>query len=385
MTAKSIHGKSPEQIKTVLKECMADGFKPTLAIVFLSIKQDRKAICKILYNEGIDVIGATSSGEFIDGYQGEGSTVILLLNLNPESYSVLFEDIGERDLSVVSTQIAQSALNKFNKPAFILCSTSLDSSGEMLDGELLIRSIENVVGSQVNIYGGMAGDDTTFTGTFVFTNKESTDNGVVALVLDEDKISIHGMAISGWKPLGILRTVTKSDGRWIYSIDDQPAMDMYLKYLGNTSRPDADKYEIFGEIGVHYPFQVEREIGEPAMVSPMEFDRDKKAILCESVIPQGSKIRFSMPPDFDIVEEILEKANDVKTSIQTEAEALLIFSCAGRLNAMGPLAKEENQGLSETWKTPMAGFYTYGEYGRAINGRQEFHSTTCCWVTLKEK
>ncbi len=27
---------------------MADGFKPTLAIVFISIKQDRKAVCEII-------------------------------------------------------------------------------------------------------------------------------------------------------------------------------------------------------------------------------------------------------------------------------------------------------------------------------------------------
>jgi len=49
------------------------------------------------------------------------------------------------------------------------------------------------------------------------------------------------------------------------------------------------------------------------------------------------------------------------------------------------LANAENEGLSGVWKVPMAGFYTYGEYGRAINGKQEFHSTTCCWVALKEK
>ena len=160
---------------------------------------------------------------------------------------------------------------------------------------------------------------------------------------------------------------------------------MYLKYLGNESISGENKYEIYEEMGVHYPFQVEREIGEPAMVSPMGIDKDENAIICESVIPQGSKIRFSMPPDLDIVENILEEANNIKTTSQINAEALLIFSCAGRLSAMGPLAKEENQGLSELWNTPMAGFYTYGEYGRAINGRQEFHSTTCCWVALREK
>jgi len=384
MQAKSIKGNSIEEIQIALQDSLADGFKPTLAIVFLSIKQDRKAICDILHNKGLDIIGATSCGEFIDGYQDEGSTVVLLLNLQPESYTLLFEDIGDRDLSEISAQIAQSALNNFKKPAFILCSTSLNAKGEMLDGEILVRSIENVIGSQVNIYGGMAGDDGTFTGTYVFTYEKSTDKGIVALVLDEDKIGLHGMAISGWKPLGISRTVTKSEGRLVYSIDNQPALDMYLKYLGNESISGDKKYEIYEEMGVHYPFQVEREIGEPAMVSPMGIDKDENAIICESVIPQGSKIRFSMPPDFDIVEKILEEANNIKTTSQINAEALLIFSCAGRLSAMGPLAKEENQGLSELWKAPMVGVYTYGEYGRAINGRQEFHSTTCCWVALKE-
>ena len=55
MQAKSIKGISPEEIKTALQQSMADnlppgqaGFKPTLAIVFLSVKQDRDAICKIL-------------------------------------------------------------------------------------------------------------------------------------------------------------------------------------------------------------------------------------------------------------------------------------------------------------------------------------------------
>jgi hypothetical protein len=33
----------------------------------------------------------------------------------------------------------------------------------------------------------------------------------------------------------------------------------------------------------------------------------------------------------------------------------------------------------------MAGFFTYGEYGRTKKGKQEFHSGACCWVALKEK
>src|SRR5688500_16357129 len=105
MKAKSIKGKSPEEIQSCLEQSMADGFKPTLAIVFVSIKQDRKAICEILRNEGIDILGATSAGEFIDGYQDEGSVVILLLNLQRESYTILFEDIGDRNLDEAATHL----------------------------------------------------------------------------------------------------------------------------------------------------------------------------------------------------------------------------------------------------------------------------------------
>ena len=64
MQAKSIKGTSPNEIQSVLEESMADGFKPTLAIVFLSISQDRKTICKILDDAGISIFGATTNGEF---------------------------------------------------------------------------------------------------------------------------------------------------------------------------------------------------------------------------------------------------------------------------------------------------------------------------------
>ena len=90
MKAKSIKGKSPEEIKDALQQSMADGYKPALAIVFISIKQERNAVCEILRKEGIDILGATSSGEFINGHQSEGEIAIMLFNLNKNDYCILF-------------------------------------------------------------------------------------------------------------------------------------------------------------------------------------------------------------------------------------------------------------------------------------------------------
>jgi hypothetical protein len=365
-------------------ESMNDGFQPTLAIVFISIKQDRKSVCEILHQEEIDIIGATSSGEFIDGYQGEGSIVVLLIDLNRDAYTILYEHIGDKNIADVAKQLALTARQKFKQPAFILCSTGISLKSEYLDGETLVHSIENVVGADVDIFGGMAGDDRSFTGTYVFTYDQTTDKGMAALVLDGEKVDVQGVAISGWKPMGVVRTVTKSEDGWLYSIDGQPALEMYLRYLGKKSSSQEGTQKIFEDIGFFYPF-LSIGAGDPVIRTPLLIDQDKNAIKLDFHIPEGRQLQFTMPPDFDIVETVLDNANELKKTTQADAEALLIFSCAGRLSALGPMVNSENEGLQDIWNAPMAGFFTYGEYGKGANGKQQFHSTTCSWVTLKEK
>lgn len=385
MKAKSIKGSSAEEIKSALTQSIADGYTPTIAIVFISIKQDRKAVCEILTKEGIDVMGATSSGEFTDEHQSLGEIAIMLFDIDRHNYCILFEDIGEKNLRDATAHMAQAAKQKLSKPGLILCSTLFSTTGKMIDGETLVRNIEAAFGSGVTMFGGMAGDDITFTGAYVFTNNQATDYGLVALILDEEKIDMQGIAISGWKPMGVVRTITKSEGNLIYTIDDKPALEMYLRFLGRDASTVEDQIKFFDSIGIHYPFQIEREGREPKMCNPIGYDKGKKAMMCESDVPQGSKFRFSTPPDFDIIETVIEKARDFKKITQAEAEALLIFSCAGRLSCLGPMAQEENEGLQQVWNVPMAGFYTYGEFGKGINGKHEFHSTTNSWVALKEK
>src|SRR6185369_1561229 len=146
--------------------------------------------------------------------------------------------------------------------------------GQMFAGGTLIRCMEKEVGQDVKIFGGMAGDDGAFSRSFVFTSERSTDLGIAALILDEEKIGLYGMAISGWKPLGITRTITKCEDGWIYTIDDKPALEMYLKYLGRVPDAGVDKFKIFEETGVHHPFLVE-EAGDPVIRTPLMINREK--------------------------------------------------------------------------------------------------------------
>lgn len=387
MKAKTIKGKTPEEIKSALSESMEDGFMPTLAIVFISIKQNRETVCEILKKNNIDILGATSSGEFVDGYQSEGEIAVLLLDLNREKFSVLFESTKGSDINTAVEKAAQSALSEFPNPAFILLSTCLSNAGEMYDGQALIHGLEKALGKDVDIFGGMAGADGALTGTYVFDNEHNTDEGFALLVLNSDKMNLTGTAISGWKPIGKIRTVTKCEDGWMHEIDGQPALEMYLRYLGQKLNKEDESGKIFfvEDIGFFHPF-IAVDSGEPILRTPMEVDKEKNAIKLDFPLIEGEQLQFTLPPDFDIIETVLDDAAAIKEKqMDDNADALLIFSCLGRISALGPLIEQENEGLHKIWNAPMAGYFTYGEYGKGLDNNYKFHSTTCSWVALKEK
>jgi hypothetical protein len=384
MKAKSIKGSSTEEIKTALEQSMADGFQPTLAFVFISIKQDIDAVSNLLDSHGIQIFGASSSGEFIDGDISNGGIAILLMNINPANFEILLHDYRDKEPEAVAREMASKAKEKFNNPSIIL-STSFYARGELesLLGDLLIRTIESVAGKDTNVWGGRAGDDFIFDESVVFTNHLLTKRGIIMLVLDGDKIIVTGEAASGQKPVGTEKIITKAVGNWVYEIDNKPAAEMVLKYLGLNLSPE--EAETFNPSGMGIAFSVSRDKGEAIIRGVGMFNWKDKSVSVLGSIHEGEKVRFTLPPDFEVIEEVKFNAEKIHHDEMPEADALLMFSCIGRLTQFGPIAGEEIEGVRKVFKVPMAGFFTYGEYGRVKNGNNEFHNNTCCWVALKEK
>ena len=141
MKAKSIKGTSPEEIKTALAESVADGFKPTLAFVFISIKNDIDAVRMLLDQEGIQIFGATSAGEFIDGDISNGAIAVLLMDINPSQFKILFQDYRDKDPEAVAREMAGKAKELFKSPSFIIsASINPTDESELLLGEPLDKS-----------------------------------------------------------------------------------------------------------------------------------------------------------------------------------------------------------------------------------------------------
>lgn len=379
MIAKTIKGKYVEDVMTSVEEHILSGYRPSLAIVFLSIQQDWKAISAKLDKKGIKVFGATTAGEFIDGTTEENSIVLMLLDINPDFFKLAYLETGAQTTSENAKQIGMTGKNSFSNPAFIVVSGWLSN-----DGENIVEYITEGFGAEVTIFGGMAGDDLSLEGPVVFTNKESSEKGLLALILDADKIEINGIATCGWKPIGTTKTITKSEGNIVYTIDDKPALDMIIKYLGVDYDFDSDK-EIVTQIGAYYPLQMERDGVAPVMRTAMLANREERSLICAGNIPQGSKVKFSLPPDFDAIEKVVEECTELKNETQSEADALIMFSCVSRHLSFGILMSEEIEQVQNVWKAPLVGFFTYGEFGKSKTGKHEFHNNTCCIVALKER
>jgi hypothetical protein len=379
MKAKSIKGKSPEEIKSEMEQSMADGFKPTLAIVFLSVSQDRKTICKILDAHGIAIFGATTSGEFIDEVTEKGTVVMLLLDMKKDHFQIYLEDFPEKNYRETASGIAKRAKAKFTKPAFLISGSHMET-----DAEQLLFGFEDVVGKEVNVYGGMASDDYTFTEQFVFTNGMESKQGIVALALDENKILIRGRATCGWNAVGTEKTVTKSEGNHVFTVDDVPVLDLTTKY-GGLENVSPDNQGLLLEIAASLPLQLQREKGDPVMRPGLVVDWSDRSFYCSGSVPQGSKVRFSIPPDFDVMEKVIKGVEELKASEMPEADALIVFSCAGRILSFGPMMNMEIEGVKNVWCVPMAGMFSNAELGRATGGNLEMHNLTTCCIALKER
>lgn len=379
MKAKSIKGKSSEDFKTAIAESMADGFKPTLAIVFLSISQDRNAICEILDSHGISIFGATTSGEFIDETTDKGTAVMLLLDMNKEYFQIFLDEFPEKQYRETAVSIAQRALAKYSTPAFLISASHLET-----DAEQLLFGFEDVVGKEVNVFGGMASDDYTFTEQYVFTNGIETNRGIVALALDESKILIKGRATCGWKAIGTEKTVTKSEGNHVYTVDDIPVLDITTKY-GGIENVSPDNEGLMMEIAANLPLQLQRPKGDPVMRPGLVIDWTDRSFYCSGSVPQGSKIRFSIPPDFDVMEKVIHGVRELKETEMPDADAVVVFSCAGRILVFGPMMNMEIEGVKKVWNVPIAGMFSNAELARATGGNLEMHNLTTCVVALKEK
>jgi hypothetical protein len=377
MKAKSIKGKSPEEISRLVDSSCTSDFKPALAVAFLPNKKDVRNICSIFNERDIKIFGASSFGQFIDSEYDTDSIVVMLMEIHPDSFRIEFRETGNSSTEEIAKSIGEGAKTAFNRPAFIVA-----SGGIKTNGEKIVEGIQKATGKDTAIFGGLAASDLETMYTFVFTNENYSNDGLVALVLDGEKISVTGYATGGSQPIGMFHTITKSEDNVVYTIDDEPALDLILRYSGNIKTSLKEETGLLN-IASAFQIQLQRENASPIMRTPMYANLDEKSVVFAGSLPEGSRVKFCTLPGFEVVENVIFEFSKYRKNA-ADADAMVLFSCQGREIAFGPYMKDEIERLKKLWDSPMIGLFSFGEIGPGPEGRTEFYNLTCSLALLKE-
>lgn len=376
MNTKTFSAESSAELLQGVRQARAAGLQPNLGILFCSVALDIPAVADALKEFPFPFFAASSCGEILTDAQRsaalERSAVVALLELPPETFQVRLFDGKELDSRALGAAIGAWGKSVFAEPAFLVA-----ISGLKRDGEQVVRGLLGEFPTEVPLFGGLAGDDAAFKATSTFTNGRVTQDGAVVCVLDSQRVSVDGLATSGWVGLGAPKTVTGSEGNVLLSLDDQPALDVYKKYL------DIKDEDLPG-IGVEYPLQVLRDDGTHVLRAVVGVDAERRALIFAGTVPLGAQVRFSSSPGFETI-DYARRDFEAFPKQATAPDLILFFSCMARHLALGPMVEDEIRAAQRVWNAPGIGFFTYGEIGRNPVGHCDFYNETCALVLLKLK
>lgn len=349
-------------------------FRPTMGIIFSSIALDIPGLAAAIGMEQIPVFGCTTAGEILaagettDPFQDQ-SAVCCFLDLDPALFRISLFDRDDDTTFALGERIGAWASGEFSRPAIIIAIAGLRN-----DGEAILRGIQDAAGTEVPVFGGMAGDDSRMEETLAFTGNRISPDGAVVLVFDTERVDVAGIASSGWVGIGAEMMITSSEGNIVNTINGRPATAVFREYL------DVKDDELL-DMGINFPLQIRRPDGTMVLRAFLAVDASRGSLTFAGSVPQGSLVRFSSSFGYQTIVQAIQDMEAFHT-LHPRASLLLLFSCMARYRVAGPMAADEVLAAYRLWQAPLAGFFTYGEIGSARHGTCDFFNETLSLVLI---
>ena len=326
----------------------------------------------------VPVIGCSTAGEIATDGPGESGVVVTALGGDGFSIATAVALDAADDLRAAGAQAASclESIEPREHRALLLLTDGLAG-----DQTAIVRGAYSVVGAQVPLVGGCAGDDLRMTKTVQFHDREVLTGAVVAAALGSDAPLGIGVR-HGWRRVGEPMLVTRSAQNRVHEIDGRPALDVYFERLDAPSdvREDADAFVRFSQ--VHPLGLVSRSEEHVRFVGDAGFD--DRSLGCIAEVPQGSLVWLMEGDDASVLEATDAACADALAALGHQPPlGLIAFDCIARRGVLGDegIDVEVERVAAAGGGAPVAGFYTYGEIARTrgING---FHNQTLVVLAL---
>jgi hypothetical protein len=354
--------------------------KASLLVVFCSDAYDLEVLIRTISERsgGAPLIGCSTAGEI--GASGPGDSSVIVTALGGEGFSIataLATGASGR-LRLASAEVAASVSRLAERPHKVLMLLSDGLSG---DQQEVVRGAYSVVGAAVPLVGGCAGDDLKMKRTYQFHGTQVVTDAVVGAAIASD--SPMGIGVRhGWRRVGEPMLVTGSADNRVYTLDDKPALDIYLDRLNAPAGARTDA-AAFTRFAITHPLGLSRRSGEEVrFVGEANFE--DRSLICIAGVPQGGLAWFMEGDDTSVLEATDAACSDALASLDGHRPVgFLAFDCIARRGVLGDegIRREVSRIGLHAGGAPIAGFYTYGEIART-NGVSGFHNQTLVILAL---
>jgi hypothetical protein len=351
------------------------GRDPKLLIVFCSDAYELSELLAAINERSgsAPLIGCTTAGEI--AASGPGDTGVVVTALGGPGFEVATAAATDasarlRDAGAEVAAAVGDLADKRHRALMLL------TDGLAGDQQEIVRGAYGVLGAAVPLVGGCAGDDLKMSRTLQLHGDRVLTNAVVGAAIGSEAPLGIGVC-HGWRRVGEAMVVTRSAGNRVFSLDDEPALDIYLDRLDAPPEARADP-AAFTRFALTHPLGLSRRAGEDSVRFVGEADFAQRSLGCIAEVPQGGVCWFMQGDDASVL-----AATDGACVAALEALGgrpplgMMAFDCIARRGVLGGegIGHEVDRIAARAGGAPVAGFYSYGEIARTT-GVSGFHNQT---------
>lgn len=324
-------------------------------------------------------VAVSTAGEISDKGVSEESAVVTAIRFENTSFRIAATDIdGMSDSAAAGQRLAQ----QLHAPG--LSAVILLSQGVAVNGSELIDGVVGVLGKQIPLTGGLAGDYGAFTQTWTLLDDVVSDRMMLAIGLYGDHISFAHGSFGGWQSFGPARRATKAVGNVLFELDGEPALDIYRRYLGEYAAG-------LPASGLLFPFAIlSDDRQETGLIRTLlAMDETVGSLTLAGDIPVGGFLKLMHASTEALIDGAEAAAEAAHRMHATSGQSLaLLVSCIGRKLVMGDRVDEEVEAVAAVFgeKCELTGFYSNGEISPFIESTEcKLHNQTMTITWLSEK
>ncbi len=330
-------------------------------------------------------LALSTAGEISGQGVSDQGLVVTAIRFEHTQFKVASTDFGGVDDSAAAgARLAQQLLSSTSPGAGPeLKAVLLLSQGVAVNGSNLIAGVVSVLGRDIPLTGGLAGDYGAFSRTWAMLDDAVSDRLMLAVgFYGEDVRYAHG-SFGGWQSFGPARRATRAVDNVLFELDGEPALAIYKRYLGEYAKD-------LPASGLLFPFAIlSQEHEETGLIRTLlGVNEADGSLTLAGDIPQDGYLKLMHASTEALVDGAEAAAVAASQMASSGGQSLaILISCIGRKLVMGDRVDEEVEAVEAVFgqNCALTGFYSNGEISPFLETSEcKLHNQTMTITWLGE-